>query len=45
VQSLAQLILTQLLTGALLQEDLVGLPLIDQHNWPLASAERFSLPK
>jgi len=43
VQSLAQLILTQLPNGALLQEDLVGLPLIYQHHWPLASADRFSL--
>ncbi|MES2877761.1 MAG: FMN-binding glutamate synthase family protein [Pseudomonadota bacterium] len=43
VQSLDQLILTQLSEGALLKDSLVGLPLIYQHNWPLAHAERFSL--
>ena len=43
VQSLDQLILTQLPEGALLKDTLVGLPLIYQHSWPLASAERFSL--
>jgi glutamate synthase domain-containing protein 2 len=43
VQSLAQLILTQLPDGALLQDDLSNLPLIYQHSWPLASADRFAL--
>ena len=43
VQSLAQLILTQLAAGALLKDDLSGLPLIYQQTWPLASAERFTL--
>jgi glutamate synthase domain-containing protein 2 len=43
VQSLAQLILTQLPDGALLQDDLSKLPLIYQHSWPLASSERFTL--
>lgn len=43
VQSLAQLILTQLPDGALLQDDLRGRPLIYQHSWPLASAACFTL--
>jgi glutamate synthase domain-containing protein 2 len=43
VKSLAQLILTQLGSGALLQPDLGKLPLIYQHTWPLASAEHFDL--
>ena len=41
--SLAQLILTQLPAGALLQEDLAGLPLIYQHSWPRANAEIFAM--
>jgi glutamate synthase domain-containing protein 2 len=43
VQSLAQLILIQLPDNALLQDDLSSLPLIYQHSWPLASADRFTL--
>ena len=43
VQSLAQLILTQLPDKALLQDDLRGLPLIYQNLWPAASGETFSL--
>mgnify|MGYP003379724432 FL=1 len=43
VQSLAQLILTQLPEGALLQEDLSALPLIYQHTWPRASGDSFML--
>jgi glutamate synthase domain-containing protein 2 len=43
VQPLAQLILTQLAEGALNQDDLSALPLIYQHGWPLASADRFTL--
>jgi len=43
VKSLAQLILTQLNNGALLQPDLSKLPLIYQHTWPMASAEKFDL--
>jgi glutamate synthase domain-containing protein 2 len=43
VQSLAQLILTQLPDGALLRADLSDLPLIYQQNWPLASSENFML--
>ncbi|WP_114973511.1 FMN-binding glutamate synthase family protein [Rhodoferax ferrireducens] len=43
VLSFAQLILTQLPAGALLQDELVGLPLIYQHSWPLASANSFML--
>jgi glutamate synthase domain-containing protein 2 len=43
VQSLAQLILTQLRDDALLKDDLRGLPLIYQHHWPLASSDSFTL--
>ncbi len=43
VKSLAQLILTQLGSGALLKSDLSPLPLIYQHTWPLASANSFAL--
>lgn len=43
VQSLAQLILTQLPDQALLKDDLRGLPLIYQNHWPAASGETFSL--
>ena len=43
VQSLAQLILTQLQDGALLKSDLSELPLIYQHTWPLASSDSFKL--
>jgi glutamate synthase domain-containing protein 2 len=43
VKSLAQLSLTQLSSGALLQPNLDKLPLIYQHTWPLASAEQFGL--
>jgi glutamate synthase domain-containing protein 2 len=43
VKSLAQLILTQLGSGALLQRDLRDLPLIYQHSWPMASAESFAM--
>ena len=43
VKSLAQLILTQLPDGALLQNDLSSLPLIYQNSWPLAHADRFTL--
>jgi glutamate synthase domain-containing protein 2 len=42
VQSLAQLILSTLDEGALLHGELGQLPHIYQHNWPLASAERFT---
>ncbi len=45
VKSLAQLILTQLGSGALLHSDLSSLPLIYQHTWPLASAESFELAR
>ncbi len=41
VKSLAQLILTQLPTGALLQEDLSHLPIIYKHHWARARAESF----
>jgi glutamate synthase domain-containing protein 2 len=43
VKSLAQLILTQLGNGALLQPDLSKLPLIYQNTWPLAQAKHFGL--
>jgi glutamate synthase domain-containing protein 2 len=43
VKSLAQLILTQMQTGALLKDDLSKLPLIYQSHWPMASAKTFSL--
>jgi glutamate synthase domain-containing protein 2 len=42
VRSLAQLILTQLENGALLQDDLSKLPLIYQHSWPVANAHSFA---
>lgn len=42
VKSLAQLILTQLEDGALLQDDLSTLPIIYQHSWPRASAQSFA---
>jgi len=43
VQSLAQGVLNRLPEGALLAQDLSNLPVIYQHHWPLAHAERFSL--
>ena len=43
VKSLAQLILTQLGSGALLKSDLSPLPLIYQHTWPRANAHSFAL--
>ena len=43
VQSLAQLILTQLPDGALLRGDLSDLPQIYQQNWPLARSDSFKL--
>ena len=43
VQSLAQLVLNRLPEGALLGQDLSSLPVIYQHHWPLAHADRFSL--
>ena len=45
VQSLAQLILTQLQDGALLKSDLSELPLIYQQTWPLARSDSFKLLK
>lgn len=45
VGSLAQLVLTQLHDGALLQSDLSGLPLIYRQSWPQARAETFTLQK
>lgn len=42
VKSLAQLILTQLPEGALLQAEINSLPLIYRHSWPRARAESFS---
>jgi glutamate synthase domain-containing protein 2 len=41
VKSLAQLILTQLPEGALLQPEINSLPLIYRHSWPRARAESF----
>ena len=41
VRSLAQSILTQLPTGALLQDNTASLPLIYRLNWPLAQPESF----
>ncbi len=41
VKSLAQLILTQLPTGALLQDDLSHLPIIYKHHWWRARADSF----
>jgi glutamate synthase domain-containing protein 2 len=43
VKSLAQLILTQLPDGALLQNDFHTLPLIFQQVWPLSRADSFAL--
>ncbi len=43
VKSLAQLILTQMKSGVLLDADLSALPLIYQHTWPRARAESFAL--
>ena len=43
VQSLAQLVLTQMKDGVLLQDNLSGLPHIYQHSWPRASAHSFGL--
>ena len=43
VLSFAQLVLTQLPEGALLQDELLGLPLISQHSWPRARADSFML--
>ena len=45
VQSLGQLILTQMKDGILLQADLSSLPHIYQRNWPQASAHSFMLQK
>jgi glutamate synthase domain-containing protein 2 len=42
VKSLAQLILTQLPEGALLQAEINSLPLIYRHSWPRARAESFA---
>ena len=42
VKSLAQLILTQMDNGALLQRDLRDLPLIYQHSWPMARPDSFA---
>jgi glutamate synthase domain-containing protein 2 len=41
VRSLAQLMLTQLPEGALLQTEINSLPLIYRHSWPRARAESF----
>ena len=43
VQSLAQMMLPQLPDGALLREDLDGLPFIYRNSWPQASANSFAL--
>jgi glutamate synthase domain-containing protein 2 len=43
VKSLAQLILTQLPAGALLQDEVGSLPLIYRQTWPLATAGSFML--
>lgn len=43
VRSLAQLILTQLPTGALLGDNISALPLIYRQTWPRACAESFAL--
>jgi glutamate synthase domain-containing protein 2 len=45
VRSLAQLILTQMANGSLLQSDLAGLPLIYRQSWPLARAESFAIAR
>jgi hypothetical protein len=42
VKSLAQLILTQLPTRALIEQELNTLPLIYRHSWPRASAHSFA---
>jgi len=42
VKSLAQLVLTQMQSGALLHDDLSNLPLIYKHGWPKASAQTFA---
>ena len=42
VKSLAQLVLTQMQSGALLHDDLSDLPLIYKHGWPKASAQTFA---
>ena len=44
VKSLAQLLLTPLPTGALLQDNLSALPLVYQQHWPLARPDSFMLP-
>ena len=43
VKSLAQLLLTPLPIGALLQDDLSSLPLVYQQHWPLARSDSFKL--
>jgi len=43
VKSLAQLLLTPLPVGALLQDNLSALPLVYQQHWPLARADSFTL--
>ena len=43
VNSLAQLILTQLPEGALLKPDQGGLPMIYSQHWPAAGADSFGL--
>ena len=43
VRSLAQMVLNQLPTGALLTEELATLPEIYRAHWPLAHADRFTL--
>lgn len=43
VKSLAQLLLTPLPLGALLQDNLSALPLVYQQHWPLARADSFML--
>jgi glutamate synthase domain-containing protein 2 len=45
VRSLAQLILTQMTNGCLLQSDLASLPLIYRQSWPLARAESFAIAR
>jgi glutamate synthase domain-containing protein 2 len=43
VKPLSQLLLTEFPEGALLKDDLSGLPQIFQHTWPQASADSFKL--
>ncbi|MFZ3081924.1 FMN-binding glutamate synthase family protein [Rhodoferax ferrireducens] len=43
VKSLAQLLLTPLPVGALLQDNLSTLPLVYQQHWPLARVDSFTL--